>query len=513
MVEPRPGPLNRLLLRLGEALTKAALMPASDIPESKSDQDLDRIIDSDVFLHRHSQSISQKIVISEATGKSVGDQWYRRLSQMADQFAEGDDEAASRRGDFYHLSALTKSTSELFEKLYARYNEIVTKFNTTCDLLGSPRVRGSVSDIKDLSSNSNSPEWIAEFSISTGTRRLTFISKPGAIHVYMTPNSIAIGPQDSYRQSNLNQNQLKLSIELSTLGKERIWTVYSLPLSEAEIDFLSRALFRDLVLMTASDAAVTDTGNKFESIQNLERMSGGNRYKDSVSLESEPTEDLVRDLVFAQQNIVHKLLNQQEEIQADIARELHDSVLADILMLARRLASEKSVSPESLKRTLEKCGETIREICRGLVPRDLKDWGLETVVQDLVDKLAERTEVDCTLEVEDGLPEFPSAVQLHIFRIVQECMNNIEKYAEASAVSVSMKNEGQVFTIIIEDDGKGFELSEKSFKTHSEGGFGLRGLEERVEIIRAFYPTRFKVESRENKGTRITLELQTPTFR
>ncbi|MBX9695350.1 MAG: hypothetical protein K2Z81_23390 [Cyanobacteria bacterium] len=497
-----PRNLDNPLSRAIRGFARKLLQIANDTsPDDNS------IKEEDIYVQRRQQlELESNLARQESAAmrSDLQDQWFRRLSQMAQQFRADAQAEFVQRGDHYHLAAVSKGTMSLFEELYGRFNDIGTRFNIMCQTLDNTRVRVAVSDLDQ--SRTRQTEWMAHFHVATTTRRLSAVCKPGLIQLFLTPSSISIGTNEP-----LSRDQLKLSIELGSMGKERIWTVYSLPLSESEIDYLMRVSFRDLILMSSSDVALEETGNKFESVENLNRIDGDAKYRDGLSLNTEPTEDLVRDLIFAQQNIVHKLLNQQEEIQADIARELHDSVLADILMLARRIASETSVDDEEIKNVLEKCGATIREICRGLVPRDLKDWGLETVVQDLVDKLAERTEADCSLEVEGHLPELPPTVQLHIFRIVQECLNNIEKYAEAKNVFVTMTVKDQLFRIIIDDDGVGFDR--KQSRSTGEGGFGLPGLEERVEIIRAFYPTRFKVESGHLKGTKITLELHTPVFR
>jgi len=281
--------------------------------------------------------------------------------------------------------------------------------------------------------------------------------------------------------------------------------VYGLPVTGRDIRSFQKMMFRDLVILSAMDAVAAESGHKFEHVDNIARLSDYRGFRDTLSLSSEPTEDLVRDLLMAQQNAVHKLLNQQEETQASIARDLHDGVLADILMLRRKVSSDVKLDHEQIADILDGLTVSIRDICSGLVPRDLKDWGLETVLQDLVDKLAEQTEADCSFEVEGTIPELPSQVQLHIFRIVQECMNNIKKYADANSMLLNIKAQEQSLIITIKDDGRGFDLSDQRDRT--DGGFGLPGIEERVEIIKAFYATRLKIESTRGEGTTVILEL------
>src|SRR5262249_15597500 len=150
---------------------------------------------------------------------------------------------------------------------------------------------------------------------------------------------------------------------LATLGAGHAWTVYGLPLGKRDLDYLLKALFRDLILLSAMDAIEQETGNNFEHVDNLTRVNEAHGFKDALTLDSEPNKDLMKDLIFAQQNIVHKLLNQQEEIQADIARELHDSVLADILMLTRKLTPE---GPQEAQKVTDEVREEILEVLENL---------------------------------------------------------------------------------------------------------------------------------------------------
>lgn len=98
---------------------------------------------------------------------------------------------------------------------------------------------------------------------------------------------------------------------------------------------------------------------------------------------------------------------------------------------------------------------------------------------------------------------------------MQEALNNIEKYSEARNVKVRLKREDELFTIEVSDDGKGFDSSEtgKDRATASSGGFGLPSINERLEIIRAYYPARLKIESSPGQGTSIKLEITVESFK
>ena len=99
-------------------------------------------------------------------------------------------------------------------------------------------------------------------------------------------------------------------------------------------------------------------------------------------------------------------------------------------------------------------------------------------------------------------------MQLHVYRIVQECLNNIEKYAEATRVVVSIDIADNTFTLTIQDNGKGFNPSDMSGRRAKEGGLGMGSIRERAELIRCFYPARLFVESEQDEGSKVKLEIK-----
>ncbi len=117
------------------------------------------------------------------------------------------------------------------------------------------------------------------------------------------------------------------------------------------------------------------------------------------------------------------------------------------------------------------------------------------------------------ITVEAALPEnpqrLPSAMEVAIFRVVQEALQNVRRHAAASRVTITGETEEAMLRISIEDDGRGFDPSEVSAR-HSKN-FGLTSMRERAELIDAA----LHVETSPGQGTRITLvvplESQSPT--
>ncbi len=270
-----------------------------------------------------------------------------------------------------------------------------------------------------------------------------------------------------------------------------IWSIDSLPADPDELYYLIRGLFKTLV---------------FASAQGLkDEMIGPAIFE---NLEGAALRATVRELLLAEQNMAQKIVSQQEEIQNRIARDLHDAVIADIMTLKRQMTSDRRLDDAELIEGLDAVSQKLREICQDLAPRDLIDWGLKTVIADLLERVEQRTGADCTFECERDLPEFPYPVQLHIYRIVQESLTNIEKYAEASRIMIYIEVSDNIAKFTIKDNGKGVDVSDAEARKSVEGGTGQSGNKERAEMIRCYYPARLRFDSQQGKGSTTTLEMR-----
>jgi two-component system, NarL family, sensor histidine kinase DegS len=289
---------------------------------------------------------------------------------------------------------------------------------------------------------------------------------------------------------NETPRRLRSTTYLNTQTSPSFWSVNGMPLDVHESRVLIRTLFKDLVLKTSGELQAS-----FQSVSPQVNLSG-----DKMS-------QILHDLAMEKQNLVQKIVIQQEEVQKRIARDLHDTVISDVMMLKRSLA-EQSMDKTKVIDTLDSINEKLREICHDLAPRDLIDWGLQPVIEDLLQKIAEQTGADCSFSCDCQLPELSESVQLHIFRIIQECLNNSVKYSEATRIQVRVDRIPGQLSFIIEDNGKGFNQDDGD-KTQStkDGGFGLGGMHERIDLIRCFYPARLAIESQPGAGTRTSIVL------
>ncbi len=196
----------------------------------------------------------------------------------------------------------------------------------------------------------------------------------------------------------------------------------------------------------------------------------------------------------------------QEEERKRIAGELHDSTLAS--MAAMKIGIEKITaetkrgesSTESLQDLASKVSEIITEVRRIMVdlrPAVLDDLGIVAAMSWFCREY-QKTYPHISVESHIGIleSEVPDPLRTPIFRISQEAMNNISKYSQASLVNISLQKKAEKITLIIKDNGEGFDP-----KTVRKG-LGLSTMRERAQLSGGF----FDLESAEGKGTIIRAE-------
>lgn len=227
----------------------------------------------------------------------------------------------------------------------------------------------------------------------------------------------------------------------------------------------------------------------------------------SLAGEGESLSRAVKALVSEKHSLAQKIVTQQEEILGHLARELHDSVIAEIMMLKRSLTGDRPLSEGEMVSVLNRVSELLYDLCEDLTPRDLKDWGLLTVLKGLLERIHERSGLQINFDCANALPSMPDEVELQIYRIIQECLNNVEKHADATSVDVNVEDVAGVLKVSIRDNGKGVGGKVVSSDRSRFGGRGAGILRERAELINCHFPARILVDSKADRGTHVILEI------
>ncbi|WP_348704106.1 ATP-binding protein [Tenacibaculum sp. 190524A02b] len=192
------------------------------------------------------------------------------------------------------------------------------------------------------------------------------------------------------------------------------------------------------------------------------------------------------------------LINSQEEERSRLARDLHDSVGQKLMLLSKQTKNQRE---ENLGILADSTLEEIRSISRGLYPATFERIGITASIQSMINEVDANTNLFFTTEIDNIDKLLPKENALHLYRIIQEILSNIIKHSNAKSVSISISKKENRIETIIEDNGEGFELSEK---LNSNTSLGMKTLFERARIIKS----KLQFNSSTNKGT--TMKLVTP---
>jgi signal transduction histidine kinase len=191
------------------------------------------------------------------------------------------------------------------------------------------------------------------------------------------------------------------------------------------------------------------------------------------------------------------ILRGQEAERRRLARELHDetgqALVAIVLGLravreaADAAALEKAV--DDLNQQAVTALDNVRRLAFELRPTALDDFGLPAALERLTESVRDRSGIAVELEL-SGVARLVDDLETTVYRVVQEALTNIIKHAEAATVSIVLAERGGLVTVIVEDDGRGFQGG-------STNGFGLSAMRERLELLGGD----LRIESEPGRGT------------
>jgi len=201
----------------------------------------------------------------------------------------------------------------------------------------------------------------------------------------------------------------------------------------------------------------------------------------------------------------------QEDERHRLARELHDDTIQAVIALKQRVQLIKKIvkdkkahqSLEELESLSEQTIENLRRLTRALRPIYLEDLGLVTALEMLVRETSGNNPISVSFHKSGQERRLAGEVELVLYRIAQEALNNVVRHAKAKNVTLQILYEDKEVQLEVSDDGVGFQIPNSPTDFAPSGHFGLLGIHERAELIGA----RLKIESALGGGTRLTVRL------
>lgn len=201
----------------------------------------------------------------------------------------------------------------------------------------------------------------------------------------------------------------------------------------------------------------------------------------------------------------------QEEERARLARELHDDTIQAVIALKQRVQlAQRSVKDQNGKQSLkelenlaEQTIENLRRLTRALRPIYLEDLGLVTALEMLAREISQVNSLIVDFQKTGNERRLSREVELSLYRIAQEALNNVAKHSGATRADLSIRYSDSEITLMISDNGHGFVAPASPTEFAPNGHFGLLGIHERADLIGA----RLGIESTQGQGTRIEIRL------
>ena len=189
-----------------------------------------------------------------------------------------------------------------------------------------------------------------------------------------------------------------------------------------------------------------------------------------------------------------------------LAREIHDGLggYMSTLIIQAEFCQRTAKDPSMVTEITELKGlaeEAIEELRRSLTMMR-RDFDLHKALEDYCMRFQERSRAWCSFKVRGRQRRLPSEMQLTLFRILQECLTNAQKHAEAKNVDVRLKYDGEMVSLVISDDGVGCDDEAKNKKGH----YGLTNLLERARKFRGT----LDIQSAPGDGTTVHVTLVVP---
>ncbi|MDP3147590.1 MAG: two-component regulator propeller domain-containing protein [Ignavibacteria bacterium] len=207
------------------------------------------------------------------------------------------------------------------------------------------------------------------------------------------------------------------------------------------------------------------------------------------------------------EKFTQQLIESQENERKRIAKELHDAVGQDLLIiknlsslaLQKKDDSAKNGYLNDISDKSQKAIDDVRQISRNLRPYLIDRLGLTKAIEAMIDDLGKVCDIVFHFHSNNIDNIFSSYDEIHIYRIIQESVNNIIKHSKAAEAVITLILEHDSLLITIKDDGVGIQSDSDEKSIEQKYGFGLSGILERIRIMNG----KIEIKSPQNNGTNI----------
>ena len=315
-----------------------------------------------------------------------------------------------------------------------------------------------------------------------------------------------------YHQWNMSQHLTEEAYKIAT-DPALEFTLFAplvlippLLFSVAALWFAAKQIVQPLQKLEAKAAALV--WGDFESIQ---ESVGGISEVQHLQMELTEMSHKVQSAQKGLHGYIGAITSAQEDERMRLARELHDDTIQAVIALKQRVQLAKNSvkdphgrqSLNDLEALAEQTIENLRRLTRALRPIYLEDLGLVTALEMLARETSQNNQLIVDFQKTGQERRLSHEVELSLYRIAQEALNNVIKHSKATRAEVKIAFGNAEIKLGVNDNGNGFMAPKSPTELAPSGHFGLLGIYERADLIGA----RLEIESSLGKGTRLRVRL------
>ncbi len=227
----------------------------------------------------------------------------------------------------------------------------------------------------------------------------------------------------------------------------------------------------------------------------------------------EVTQDIEEPPTPSGESTIVRVIEAQENERRRLVRQMHDGPaqsLTNLILQAEiceRLfdldPEEARVELENLKQAVNATFQNTRRFIFGLRPMMLDDLGLVPTLRRYIQDFQEKSGLSIDLHIRGEERRLEPHLEVTIFRVIQELLNNVDQHAQAAHVDVTLDLEGEAMAATVEDDGCGFDVEETLAAAKERKSVGLITIQERTEMLGG----EIEIDSSVGRGTKVRLEV------
>lgn len=297
-------------------------------------------------------------------------------------------------------------------------------------------------------------------------------------------NQLEVRYRTAQKDKEIAMNQFKISRQENFLRKKNIWIV----------GVSIGALFLGALLISFYRTNRHKRRAQFKEIQVLRQEQEALQNKQAILNQEQEI------------NQLRAVIEGEEKERSRIGRELHDGIGGMISAINMNLNAIQKRYPDitgvkdldAISRMLDDTSSEVRKTAHNLMPDVLVRHSLKEALIIYCEHLDKNSDLQMDLQIYGDIKRLEKGIQLSLYRIIQELIQNIIKHAHATYAVIQIMQHEEKLSITVEDNGIGFNVDEK------DTGYGLQNLQFRVRALKG----EVSVMSRENKGTTVYIEFE-----